>query len=112
MQLLRKILSRMMLTALSRRLAALRRDAAPKRSSQLGPPQRRSQMSMLVMSPSLRLYSRATLAKSYAHRHVHVRAISYSALPRFVARAFRVPIAAGTVGAGALGYANYKFEGG
>ncbi|CCO32455.1 hypothetical protein BN14_06515 [Rhizoctonia solani AG-1 IB] len=42
---------------------------------------------------------------------MHVRAISYTALPRFVARAFRVPIAAGTVGAGALGYANYRFEG-
>lgn len=43
-------------------------------------------------------------------RQVHVRAISYAALPRFVARAFRVPIAGATVGAGALGYANYKFE--
>ncbi|KAH7341489.1 P-loop containing nucleoside triphosphate hydrolase protein [Rhizoctonia solani] len=43
-------------------------------------------------------------------RQMHVRAISYTALPRFVARAFRVPIAAGTVGAGALGYANYRFE--
>lgn len=44
-------------------------------------------------------------------RRVHIRAISYSALPRFVARAFRVPIAGATVGAGALGYANYQFEG-
>jgi hypothetical protein len=44
-------------------------------------------------------------------RQVHVRAISYTALPRFVARAFRVPIAGATVGAGALGYANYRFEG-
>lgn len=44
-------------------------------------------------------------------RHVHVRAISYFALPRFVARAFRVPVAGATVGAGAFGYANYKFEG-
>lgn len=41
----------------------------------------------------------------------HVRAISYTALPRFVARAFRVPIAGATVGAGAIGYANYQFEG-
>jgi hypothetical protein len=41
----------------------------------------------------------------------HIRAISYTALPRFVARAFRVPIAGATVGAGALGYANYQFEG-
>lgn len=44
-------------------------------------------------------------------RSVHVRAISYSALPRLVARAFRVPIAGAGVGAGAFGYANYRFEG-
>jgi hypothetical protein len=44
-------------------------------------------------------------------RSVHVRAISYSALPKFVARAFRVPIAGVGVGAGAFGYANYKLEG-
>jgi dynamin-like GTPase MGM1, mitochondrial len=46
-----------------------------------------------------------------AWRSVHVRALSYSALPRFVARAFRVPIAGVGVGAGAFGYANYKLEG-
>ncbi|KAG8827334.1 dynamin-like GTPase mgm1 [Serendipita sp. 399] len=45
-----------------------------------------------------------------AWRSVHVRALSYSALPRFVARAFRVPIAGVGVGAGAFGYANYKLE--
>jgi hypothetical protein len=44
-------------------------------------------------------------------RSVHVRAISYSAIPRLVARAFRVPIAGAGVGAGAFGYANYRFEG-
>lgn len=44
-------------------------------------------------------------------RHMHVRAISYSSIPRFVARAFRVPVAGATIGAGGLGYANYKFEG-
>ena len=44
-------------------------------------------------------------------RHLHVRAISYSSIPRFVARAFRVPIAGATVGVGGFGYANYKFEG-
>ncbi|KAF5382149.1 hypothetical protein D9615_004243 [Tricholomella constricta] len=43
-------------------------------------------------------------------RHMHVRAISYSSIPRFVARAFRVPIAGATIGAGSFGYANYKFE--
>ncbi|KAH9481555.1 Protein msp1, mitochondrial [Psilocybe cubensis] len=43
-------------------------------------------------------------------RHMHIRAISYSSIPRFVARAFRVPIAGATIGAGSFGYANYKFE--
>ncbi|KAF8322701.1 hypothetical protein DL93DRAFT_2123960 [Clavulina sp. PMI_390] len=52
----------------------------------------------------------ASTARSRLSRHVHVRAISYSALPRFIARAFRVPIAGATVGAGAVGYANYQFE--
>ncbi|KAM6504445.1 P-loop containing nucleoside triphosphate hydrolase protein [Amanita muscaria] len=42
-------------------------------------------------------------------RH-NVRAISYSSIPRFVARAFRVPIAGATIGAGGFTYANYKFE--
>lgn len=46
-----------------------------------------------------------------ALRAMHVRAISYSSIPRFVARAFRVPIAGATIGAGGFGYANYKFEG-
>lgn len=50
---------------------------------------------------------------SYAQslRRIHARAISYSTIPKVLARAFRVPIAGATVGAGALGYANYKFEG-
>ncbi|KAE9408544.1 hypothetical protein BT96DRAFT_1013190 [Gymnopus androsaceus JB14] len=43
-------------------------------------------------------------------RRIHVRALSYSSIPRFVARAFRVPIAGAAVGAGGLGYAEYKFE--
>lgn len=42
---------------------------------------------------------------------MHVRALSYSTIPRIIARAFRVPVAGATVGAGALGYANYKIEG-
>ncbi|KAJ6607380.1 P-loop containing nucleoside triphosphate hydrolase protein [Mycena sp. CBHHK59/15] len=45
-----------------------------------------------------------------ALRNMHVRAISYASIPRFVARAFRVPIAGATIGAGSFGYANYKFE--
>lgn len=44
-------------------------------------------------------------------RRIHVRALSYSSIPRFVARAFRVPIAGAAVGAGGLGYAEYRFEG-
>ena len=44
-------------------------------------------------------------------RLMHVRAISYSSIPRLVARAFRVPIAGATIGAGGFGYANYRFEG-
>ncbi|KAF5359838.1 hypothetical protein D9756_003154 [Leucocoprinus leucothites] len=43
-------------------------------------------------------------------RAVQARHISYTSIPRFVLRAFRVPIAGATVGAGGLGYANYKFE--
>ncbi|KZT57938.1 hypothetical protein CALCODRAFT_523823 [Calocera cornea HHB12733] len=43
-------------------------------------------------------------------RNMHARAISYSALPKFVLRAFRVPIAGVGLGAGAVGYANYKVE--
>jgi len=42
---------------------------------------------------------------------IKARQISYASIPRFVLRAFRVPIAGATVGAGGLGYANYKFEG-
>lgn len=46
-----------------------------------------------------------------ALRHMHVRALSYSSIPRFILRAFRVPIATATVGAGGVTYANYRFEG-
>ncbi|KAI0951006.1 hypothetical protein AcW1_008164 [Taiwanofungus camphoratus] len=57
------------------------------------------------------LRSRPRYASSPAAlRHVHIRALSYSSIPRFVLRAFRVPIATATVGAGGLTYANYKFE--
>ncbi|KAL4062103.1 P-loop containing nucleoside triphosphate hydrolase protein [Scleroderma yunnanense] len=49
-------------------------------------------------------------AASGTFRHLHARAISYSSIPRFVARAFRVPAAGVAIGAGGLGYANYKFE--
>lgn len=59
----------------------------------------------------LNLRQRQSSPSPAALRHIHARALSYSSIPRFVARAFRVPIAGATVGAGGLGYANYKFEG-
>jgi len=62
------------------------------------------------MSRPSRINTRAT-SRAQALRHVHVRALSYSALPKFIARAFRVPIAGATMGVGAFGYANYKIEG-
>ncbi|KAI0833655.1 P-loop containing nucleoside triphosphate hydrolase protein [Trametes gibbosa] len=43
-------------------------------------------------------------------RRMHIRALSYTAIPRFILRAFRVPIATATVGAGGFTYANYKFD--
>ncbi|KAF9223519.1 hypothetical protein BS17DRAFT_808919 [Gyrodon lividus] len=61
-------------------------------------------------SAAIRLRRRYASPSPANFRHLHVRAISYSSIPRFVARAFRVPIAGATIGAGGLGYANYKFE--
>ena len=75
----------------------------------------RRQISTIVSSSALSPTRRTRLsflAGRNSLRYVHVRAISYSALPRFVARAFRVPIAGATVGAGAFGYANYQIDGG
>ncbi|KAF7794512.1 hypothetical protein EIP86_005646 [Pleurotus ostreatoroseus] len=65
-------------------------------------------MNTLLTANSLRLRSR--YVPSPAIRHVHIRAISYTAIPRFMLRALRVPIGAATVGAGGLTYANYRFE--
>ena len=67
------------------------------------------QFTTFLASSSLR--RRYTTPSQATLRQVHIRAISYSSIPRFVARAFRVPIAGATIGAGGLGYANYKFEG-
>jgi hypothetical protein len=44
-------------------------------------------------------------------RRMNARGLSYASIPKFVARAFRVPIAGATIGAGGFTYANYKFEG-
>lgn len=71
-------------------------------------PARRQFMTFLSSGSLRRRYTTPTPAML---RHMHVRAISYSSIPRFVARAFRVPIAGATIGAGGFGYANYKFEG-
>ena len=67
------------------------------------------QFNTLLTSKSPRL--RARNANGSPMRHVHIRAISYTSIPRFMIRALRVPIGAATVGAGGFTYANYKFEG-
>ncbi|KAL7423766.1 mitochondrial dynamin GTPase Msp1 [Cryptotrichosporon argae] len=46
-----------------------------------------------------------------AVRHVQTRAISFSTVPRMMARAFRVPLYGAAIGAGGFGYASYKLEG-
>ncbi|EIN09829.1 hypothetical protein PUNSTDRAFT_67078 [Punctularia strigosozonata HHB-11173 SS5] len=66
--------------------------------------------SPFLQQGGLRLRSQYASPAAQSLRQVHVRALSYSSIPRFVARAFRVPIAGATVGAGGLTYANYKFE--
>lgn len=68
------------------------------------------QFATFMTNTSLRTRSRYGVSPS-SMRHVHVRALSYSSIPRFVLRAFRVPVATATVGAGGFTYANYKFEG-
>lgn len=68
------------------------------------------QFATFLTKSSLQTRSRYGVSPA-SMRHVHVRAISYSSIPRFVLRAFRVPVATATVGAGGFTYANYKFEG-
>ncbi|KAF9234128.1 P-loop containing nucleoside triphosphate hydrolase protein [Melanogaster broomeanus] len=85
--------------------------SASRRSTQSTRPLHRQFGTLHTSSPaSLRLRQRYVSPNLPPFRHLHVRAISYSSIPRFVARAFRVPIAGATIGAGGLGYANYKFE--
>ncbi|KAI0648960.1 P-loop containing nucleoside triphosphate hydrolase protein [Trametes meyenii] len=67
------------------------------------------QFATLLTNTSLRTRSRYGVSPA-SIRHVHIRALSYSSIPRFVLRAFRVPIATATVGAGGFTYANYKFD--
>ncbi|KAI0349292.1 hypothetical protein OH77DRAFT_1594319 [Trametes cingulata] len=67
------------------------------------------QFATFLTNTQLRTRSRYGVSPG-SMRHMHVRALSYTAIPRFVLRAFRVPIATATVGAGGFTYANYKFE--
>ncbi|KAF9059786.1 P-loop containing nucleoside triphosphate hydrolase protein [Rhodocollybia butyracea] len=62
----------------------------------------------LLASGSLRAHYSTTSSANL--RRIHARSLSYSSIPRFIARAFRVPIAGAAVGAGGLGYAEYRFE--
>lgn len=85
----------------------LKNTSRPKRFDTARPIRRH--LSTLYTSQNIRL--RPRYAPPINARHVHIRAFSYSSIPRFVLRAFRVPAAAATAGAGGLTYANYKFEG-
>ncbi|KAG5220112.1 dynamin GTPase mgm [Salix suchowensis] len=101
-----------MLSAFPRKIQGIFRKAVTYGSDaarrQAARPSHRQHATFLAYGSLRRRYTTPSPA---ALRHMHVRAISYSSIPRFVARAFRVPIAGMTVGAGGLGYANYKFEG-
>lgn len=44
-------------------------------------------------------------------RDLHQRAISFSTIPRMMAKAFRLPMYGAAIGAGGAGYAHYKLEG-
>lgn len=44
-------------------------------------------------------------------RNLHQRAISFSTIPRIMARAFKLPMYGAAIGAGGAGYAHYKLEG-
>lgn len=90
--------------------ALFKASAAPTKMHLL-PHQGSRPLSTLLSPRTVRLRPRFAPSQLATIRHIHARAISYTAIPKFVARAFRVPVAGATVGAGALGYVNYKFEG-
>lgn len=54
----------------------------------------------------------ATSGPGAARGAGQVRALSFGTVPRMMARAFKVPLYGAGIGAGALGYAQYKLEGG
>jgi hypothetical protein len=102
-----------MLSQLKRRIASAQKSITyglynAQRPLEAARPVHRQFTTFLASGSLRRRYTAPTPAML---RHMHVRAISYSSIPRFVARAFRVPIAGATIGAGGFGYANYKFEG-
>ncbi|KAI0058191.1 hypothetical protein BV25DRAFT_1830363 [Artomyces pyxidatus] len=68
------------------------------------------QFTTIMMPHPARLRSRYASSVAPSFRRVQARSLSYGSIPRFVARAFRVPIAGATIGAGGFTYANYKFE--
>ena len=70
----------------------------------------------LTQEPVHRTFSTSLTSHPVRHqallRYVIARrAFSYSSIPKFVIRAFRVPVAGATVGVGGIAYANYRFEG-
>ncbi|KAI0001443.1 P-loop containing nucleoside triphosphate hydrolase protein [Russula compacta] len=67
------------------------------------------QFTTAMMQHPARLRSRYTSSLA-PFRRVNARSLSYASIPKIVARAFRVPIAGATIGAGGFTYANYKFE--
>lgn len=85
-------------------------SAAAARNSPLATRPIHRQFATFLTNTHLRTRSRYGVSPANV-RHMHIRALSYTAIPRFILRAFRVPIATATVGAGGFTYANYKFEG-
>ena len=61
------------------------------------------------LPPSRGLFAANTHA--VVARGMHVRALSFSSVPRAALRAFRVPAYAFGAAGGALAYANYKVDG-
>ncbi|KAF8349028.1 P-loop containing nucleoside triphosphate hydrolase protein [Amanita rubescens] len=100
-----------MYSAIRRSLNKTAAYRVPQPSRRLSPQQRPSHRHFITLHADASLRRRYNTQFPTPFRQVHVRVISYSSIPRFVARAFRVPIAGATVGVGGLAYANYKFEG-
>jgi hypothetical protein len=79
-------------------------------------PALRPRLATSAPQPSLYAYAqvgalRAPGRVTVPSRALHARAISFGTIPRMVARAFKVPLYGAAIGAGGVGYANYKFEG-